>query len=485
VLLFFRLGSYPSTWYDEGLNTITANTFLTHRVYGTVTTRGVNPFDPAVTTGPTINIPVAFLFGLFGTGTFQARVIPALYALLAILLVYRQFEALNGGRAALFSTFVFLLMPPIASTGFLLLGRQVLGETASFAFILLGLWFWLKDFETPGLIWSLLAGTAFGLAGISKLQSSISLGTTIAILSLLRYFWTKSGRRLSSFIPPVLMIFLIVGWMTLQFTGYSQAFQLENQQANQEAIRLLLIPGFWQRSLSRSGILMLVGMLIALAMSVAQLMKVRDISIWSRREWTFAAFGLMTLFSSLWWSLFSIGWPRYAYFGWMSALFIISLQAWTAFRKIQDSNIFANERVRRFGYPLASAGLVLLTIGIHFPPILRAPVEDDAQRMAAYIREHVTEDDVIESWDWQVDALSGHPKFSHPPQLLLLLATQQRFLERAEFDLEYPLLGADPDYLLIGPFSSWTNIYGFHDVEAYFTEINTYGPYTLWGKKLD
>jgi hypothetical protein len=137
-LLIIGLDNSPPTWYDEGLNTHTASVFQVQGVYGTSTIKGSNSIDSAIITGSTVLLPVAWFLSLFGQGMFQTRVVSALHTILAVLVLYNLCERAYGSRATLFGTLTFLLIPPVGETGFILLGRHVLGETALFAFVLLG-----------------------------------------------------------------------------------------------------------------------------------------------------------------------------------------------------------------------------------------------------------------------------------------------------------------------------------------------------------
>lgn len=479
-IMLIHLSEYPIPWYDEGLATQAASTYQVYSVYGTYTVRGFNPFDPALTTGPTILLPVAWLFHLFGPGMFQARVVPAIYTILAVFLLYNLNDRTYGRRVALFVTLTFLLIPQVGDTGFFMLGRQVLGETASFAFILLGLTCWLKEWKGQGAIWGGLSGLAFGLVSISKLQSSIPVVFVLVVLSAVRFLGAKPTRQLRILLAPLITLVMIAVWIALPNMGYADSFRVENQQASLDAIQLLILPGFWQRKFSRTGFIMLAGMTLAVISSTWGLRRQRDVSQWSRNEWLRFAFGVMTLSSGLWWSLLSIGWVRYGYFSWMTALVILSQDAWVVFLRIRDKLFPEANPARRIVYPLAIAGLVALTLVFQAPPLLKAAERDDAQEMADYIRDYVDREDVIESWDWQVDALSEHREFNHPPQSLLLIATRQRFIEQTPYDLKYDLLQANPDFLLTGPFSTWTGVYDHHEVGSLFSEAVSFGPYTFW-----
>jgi len=74
VLLLFRLGAYPPVWLDEGFSTHAARLLVERGIYGTCTTGGIVPFNTGVlTTGPTVIVPIALSFALFGVGMVQAR----------------------------------------------------------------------------------------------------------------------------------------------------------------------------------------------------------------------------------------------------------------------------------------------------------------------------------------------------------------------------------------------------------------------------
>jgi len=484
-LLFFRLGSYPPAWYDEGVNTHTANVLLNFGTFGTYTVRGINPFDPAVTTGPTVLMPVALLFKVAGPGMFQARIISALYAMLAVGMLYLLLYKSIGFRGALFSVLVFLAIPPISDTGFLLFGRQVLGESASFALILVGLAFWFKEWETNQVFWSVLAGFIFGLACISKLQSSIPVVAAIVGLGLLKYAISRSRASLRILLAPGVALILIAAWILLPNIAYASSFQAENQRDSIDAVRLLILPGFWNRNITRGGLFILGGMALTSVICALELRKTRRIRQWAPREWLLAFFGLMTLTGGLWWSLLSIGWVRYTYFGWLAALVILSVALWAIFQWLLARLRLDGGIGGRVTYLVVITGLIGSTLLIHGLPILKSPLHEDARVVADYIHEHVDDQSVIESWDWQVDALSGHWKYSHPPQAMLLSATRQQFVEHNAFNLPYDLLHADPDYLLTGPFSVWTGIYSPQIVASHFNEVFRSGPYTLWARIQD
>lgn len=100
--------------------------------------------------------------------------------------------------------------------------------------------------------------------------------------------------------------------------------------------------------------------------------------------------------------------------------------------------------------------------------------------MADYIRRAIPRQAVIESWAWELDALSSHWQYHHPHQRYLFLAIRQFSHNQKPFDLDYDLLQADPDYLITDQFSSWTHIYQPEAIRANFIELAEIGTYRLY-----
>jgi len=169
-LLLFRLGSRPPAWLDEGISTHAARLLIEKGVYGTQTTDGIVPFDTGVlTTGPTVVLPIALSFALFGVGMMQARAVSVVYTLLALRSLYALSERLYGRRAAAFVVLILIAAPPVQGASLLLIGRQVLGEPAALAWIALGFWLWFRG-GTNGKWPTLIGADGGGMGRCGRIQ---------------------------------------------------------------------------------------------------------------------------------------------------------------------------------------------------------------------------------------------------------------------------------------------------------------------------
>jgi hypothetical protein len=101
--------------------------------------------------------------------------------------------------------------------------------------------------------------------------------------------------------------------------------------------------------------------------------------------------------------------------------------------------------------------------------------------MADQIAIIVPPDAVIETWEWELAALTVHRAFHYPHQLVLQ-QTLRDYAREGTFNLRYDALQADPDFLLQGPFSAWTGIYTPAVLAAHFRVACAYGPFTLYAR---
>jgi 4-amino-4-deoxy-L-arabinose transferase-like glycosyltransferase len=125
VLVFWNLDRYPLTWYDEGSHLHVPKTLVTHGVYADISSEGYRYYGPTVGVGPTVMLPIAGVFRIAGIGLLQARIIPALYLVAALVCFWGLAVALHGRRYAFWAT---ALLASSTSVGLVLYGRQALGE---------------------------------------------------------------------------------------------------------------------------------------------------------------------------------------------------------------------------------------------------------------------------------------------------------------------------------------------------------------------
>src|SRR5690606_13600066 len=108
-----------------------------------------------------------------------------------------------------------------------------------------------------------------------------------------------------------------------------------------------------------------------------------------------AAITLFVLFSAIWFALLSIGWPRYAYIALVFSLLIIGKWVWSWFARL------TSWRSYRIGL-LALTNIALVT---NLAPVLQTYGDADAQIMATYIQTHTRTAAMIETWEWELDAI--------------------------------------------------------------------------------
>lgn len=479
--LLVHLQASPPPWFDEGLNTNTALTLAQRGVYGTESSEGLNPFDVAITSGPPLVAPIAIVFRLFGPSMFGARIVSVGYAILALWMVLRLMPKIFGVWAGWLSVFSLLVMPTVGGISFTLMARQAMGETASLGLFLSGLWVWRAAMEHPSRTRSLGAGILFGLSVMAKMQSGLPILTTMGLMVVLRA-WRRPGRAwISEAVPLLAAVFVIVGWLGLSWWGTPGAERAVHADLQWKAIRILIIPGPLGRPMTRglwAIFLFMLGAVALLWSGVASAIK--RLGELTPEESLKCGLFLVILLDAIWFAGLSIGWPRYAYLGFMLAV-IVWASSLAGLLGRTMSTLARNRQTTLSGMTSVSIILMALAIGSsNFVSGLRGPSIDPGRQMADFIDSVVPPTSVIEGWEWQVDALSQHRAFSHPDQAMMLTAISQYHSGARTFDIGYPLIEKTPGYLLLGPFGEWTKVYQYWLDSGRYVELAKFGAYTLY-----
>jgi 4-amino-4-deoxy-L-arabinose transferase-like glycosyltransferase len=481
--LTLRLATYPPIWFDEGYRTNAARTLAERGVYGTYTAGQYLPFDAGMSSGPIEIISIVLSFRLLGTGVAKARLINVLFTLLALFSLYGISIYLYRRTAGLFVTPVLLAFPPIQRVSFLLIGRQALSEAPALAMITLGLLLWFLSWEKAHWGWRMLAGLALGLGLLSKTQIGIALFPTLLLIAAMRGLGNRS-RFIELLVPPIIMAATIGGWMLLGYLLTPEQVRQENSSMLFEAIGTNLLTGLFGRTLNRSSLFILAIMGLGVSGSMWRLWGPlsKEKRLVTNAQWAEATLAVFVLCSALWVAFLSVGWARYAYASLVVGLLLVGRLVWDVFQRVCRLRALSGLglAMEQRTYPLAIAGLTVVALLTNVLPIWMSEPDNGAQQMADYIRTEVPRDAVIESWEWELDALSSHWEYHHPHQRYLFLAIRQRFHEQRAFDLDYDLLQANPDYLVTGPTSNWTHIYDPKAIKANFTECAEIGTYRIY-----
>jgi len=477
--LTYRLAVYPLIWFDEGYRTNTARTLAVTGVYGTWTSAGVVPYDTGISTGPADILPMALSYRLFGPGIAQFRLVSVAYALLAVAALYAIARRLFGERAGLFSVVFLLAFPAVQGVGLLLIGRQVLGEMPALALVSLGVWLWFKSWPRANAWLAAASGLCIGFGLMSKTQVVFGLLPALMAIGLLRSRVRRD--RLVANLPWVITVLVLAGWAAWSGLDSPPEIRLRNAQMLTEAIHTQLLPGQWGRWLDRPAqVMALLMVLAALAEGGRLILRRRTGGFPGDADWGSGLLVMFVLFSSIWFALLSIGWPRYATVGFIYALLLLGRNIWSAAGGLA-SRLFAGwaRRASRVeGTAIALLGL--LTLPLTLAPIHLFQPTSDPQAAADYVSMNIPPGAVVESWTWELDALSDHWQFHHPDLSYLYLAERQAFHDEVGFSLGYDTLQADPDYLISGPFSQWVSLYDPEVIRTSFRRVAAFGQYVIF-----
>jgi len=475
--LVINLGAYPAAWHDEGSRTNAARTLAERGLYGTYTTAGFRPFDPYITSGPMDVLAVATSFKLFGLGVVQGRLGLLPFAVLAVVSLLAIASFVFGPKIGLLAALTVLAVPAIDGVSLLLLGRQVLGEVPSLALILAGLYLWFRSWSAAT-HWplALFAGLALGLGLLSKTSLALAVLPALGMVALGRWL-TRRSHWLDLLVPIATAVGVLLGWRLLEYVFTPPAIYAENVATLADAVRTLILTRAGGQALPKSGLLLTGLMLLGAAGAAWRLTRARrTLSLLTEAQWAEATLALIAVCYAAWYALLSIGWPRYAFFGEMIGLLLAGGCAWDLLWRAQRFTQWDPKRA----YSISAAAVAVIALGVNTWPVVTHPGDDAPQQVASYIDTHIPPQAVIESWDWELDALTSHWQFHHPPAALEYLADRQLFMERTDFNLGYDWLPADPDYVIVGPFSDWTKLYAPQVLQQQFVLATQIGPYRVY-----
>jgi 4-amino-4-deoxy-L-arabinose transferase-like glycosyltransferase len=214
ALLLINLAYAPAPWFDEGSHLHVPQTLVTHGVYADISSEGFRYFGPTIGVGPTVMLPIAVGFKLFGVSILAGRLVIVAYALLALAVAALLARRLHGLAAAPLTIALLLASRTLHHPGLVEYGRQVLGEVPGVAFLLLGCLAWqaainaqctmhnakslalaMEHFCMLHVACCILSGLCFGLALITKNQFALVVGPGLGLIALLDWAYYRQGGR--------------------------------------------------------------------------------------------------------------------------------------------------------------------------------------------------------------------------------------------------------------------------------------------------
>jgi hypothetical protein len=480
-LAVYNLGYYPVPWFDEGEHLRVAKTLVMYGQYGVWSAEGIRYFGPTIGVGPTMLLPIALVFKIWGIGLVQGRLVILGYLLAASVGYWFYARRLEKSKPfAWLALWLLLAAPGIA---FINLGRQGLGEIPASAFFLGGLLAWLVNSEKtrPTRRGWILAGILFGLAAITKSNYGLLLPPALVVAWLLNYFYYRQKNiKLAAFAAPlVLTIGALGGWylVILLFLGggdFATNFQLLRNASGGSAFVFSLgrMASAWKFFLGPEALFGLAapGLIYA---------------CWRVRHRSAESFRLVLplVFCLVWLGWFleaSVGWPRYAF----PALLLCPV---FTVKLLLDLPGLLAVWLKRSSWqrPLKIVTGLLLALLIGGGLLSQIPdtlkVDDSAQQMAAYLNQNVDKQAVIETWESELGFLTDH-SYHYPPPDLLDKAVRIKWLGGSGPSLPeiYRPEKLTPAYLVVGQFGRWNELYPPDLLASQYQLVVSFGEYSLY-----
>jgi hypothetical protein len=347
-----------------------------------------------------------------------------------------------------------------------------------------------KDDQKRKLI---LAGIMLGLAILTKNQFLLLVPAWLALWVADRIYH-RQGFHIDFLLPLLCAACCVIAWYVGQRFLFSAGQQLI--QHNIEG---------WSGSLSR-GILTISPR--RTLDSIKFLTGKDTFYAWVLPAWLYTALlslhrdkeGLRQAFLALvvavwliWFTLFSVGWPRYAFL----PLTVTAILVARLFHDLTDGFRIPIKELRsaiRTGrWDFAAVGrlafLALLAIIIFRPLPARfsevvGQKDTSPQAMAAYIEANLEPEAQIETWESEICFLTGYQCY-FPPGWAMDAAIKYVWYDAAPPSQYYDFRQHDAQYLLIGDFGRWTHLYEPKVVDRHYELCTSIGGYELYRVKTE
>jgi 4-amino-4-deoxy-L-arabinose transferase-like glycosyltransferase len=440
-----NLATYPTiSGWDEGTYLQFGSNLARYGEYGTCNGDTFERLIPAGGTGPTLIVPVALALQLSSHSLVAARLVVVIYFLIAVVGVYVLMRQIGGWPAAGVGVLLFIVAGD-STYDMLWASRQVLAEAPAFAFLMFGLWTWIKSWH-GNRTWLIASGILIALAVITKNQLLWVIGPGFALTIIIDrlYFhqlnWAHSLVPLGGAILGYGVWYVVALWIV---GPTAQTSYLEALSALAAATYLHGNVGRWFYNLQE--FFEHPQSWVAMVAIVYGLYRGRERSAASLARVALPIFASVGVAGFI---LQAIAFPRYELlplaFALLScALLIDDLAGWAA-------------RRWRSNVPWRVIVIALLTAALAGPRIVQnvqrilTTNDTSAEQFAIQLDNTVPPDAEVLNWEWEIEFYS-RSKFVHPPFRLfpaLLDALDQRY----DPILDQPCIPSGTKYLVVGPF---------------------------------
>ena len=478
LLCVSSLADVPAPWFDEGSHLHVPQTLVQQGVYADYSAGELRFGGPVLGVGPTVLLPIAASFKLFGVGIVQARGVMVAFLLLFLLTTWRFARELASERVA---DLTILLLVGAPAVNVLILGRQVLGEVPALWFVVLGLLSWHRAVRRHATWGYVASGLAFGLAIVTKYQFLIMLAPGFALAWLVTR-WRGAWAPHRAFIVPLLVSAVVfAAWQAalLAYLGRDVfAANVLGVAASSRGAAVVLSPDRIRDSLRA---VLGAGAYVGLVAPALTWVCARAVATRDERSTTWMLVVCLACANLVWFVVSSVGWTRYAVPGLvlagLSGAAMLDHFAWGRVDRDGDSSAKA----------LRAVGWIWIALAGPLPLILTAntilhPPANPAQAMATFLDRSLSRDALIETWEPQLSVMSDH-RFRFPPNTLLATAVAYRFGGGPPPSEEYDFTKPPPDYVLVGDFGAWVAVYPRARLMDGFTLLHEEGPYQLFQRR--
>jgi len=487
VLFLYRLAEYPAPWYDEGSHLHVAKEYALHGIYADFSSEGIRYFGPAVGVGPTVILPIAAAFRMFGVSIPLARLVMAVYGILSLAALYTLGRQLLSPWATLAFIVLVLISP---GTDFVFNARTVLGEIPGLFFLATGLSLWFRK-EARRLPIQILVGILMGLACITKNQIALFVLPGMLLAWIANLVWYKQRGWRYFVVPGAIAGLIFAAWMYVVIIALGEKGDMQGNLATLRSATsgafFLFDLGAIQRALS----FLLSGSVFG-AMFIPAVLYGCYLSL--RRDEQGQRYGMVTIFILTATALFmtSLAWPRYAF----TALVLSGLIVIRLFQDLTNNFHFDWHALRVVArnedVVLANVVIIIITavwianvyILSAYPTVsaVASQGRGDAYELAQYLDTTIPKDAVIETWEQELAVLTDH-NYHYPPQITLAQFVAEQWTNGPMVRTLYNFLDyGSPDYVIIGEFGKYARLYPFERMGDYQL-IKTVGVYDIYERK--
>jgi hypothetical protein len=318
----------------------------------------------------------------------------------------------------------------------------------------------------------IISGLGLGLALLTKNQFVLIVPPALFLIGLLDWRYYRVADWRLRLVPLVVACacFGILTFLQYQFLG-AGTFVKTMEETRKAAGGAIFV--FDIRATLRAGYYLLrpdlYGGLLIPALAY---------SLWRARRRTAdglaeAAIAALVVLWLAWFVGVSLGWPRYAFPA-------VAFGAIGVARLLTDAIRWLATKRRWLAYAAGAYAALIILVPLYLTTDAVLKPDDSAQRFAAAIEAKVPHEALIATWEQELGFLTDH-RYQYPPQSLLAEAVQRQWFGGAP--LTYDWASANPQYIAIGPFGSYTHIFNTPELEREYTEIELIGPYVLYERR--